>query len=126
VQPLDLAFCVLEVEFRPRPVFLQAAMLLSIKQAVEVEAGCSLVLGLEEIDSALSRRILPICSASSQSAFASSSVAAFRRRYAESISSMSASLVIGASAFALFAFAGVAAAVGVGSMLPRALPVPPN
>src|SRR5215210_4432337 len=48
VQPLDLASCVLEVELRPRPVGLQAAMLLSIKQAVEVEAGSSLVLGLED------------------------------------------------------------------------------
>jgi len=48
VQPLDLAPCVLEVELRPRPVVLQAAMLLGVEQAVEVEARRPLVPGLQD------------------------------------------------------------------------------
>jgi hypothetical protein len=48
VQPVHLTPCVLVVELRPRPVGLQAAMLLGVEQAVEVEARCSLVLGLQD------------------------------------------------------------------------------
>src|SRR5215212_11220160 len=48
VQPLDLAPCVLEVELRPRSVGLQAAMLLGVEQAVEVEARRPLVPGLQD------------------------------------------------------------------------------
>jgi hypothetical protein len=46
VKPVHFTPCVLEVEFRPRPDALQAAMLLGVQQAVEVEARCPLVLGL--------------------------------------------------------------------------------
>jgi hypothetical protein len=46
VLPVHLPPGVLVVELRPCPVGLQAAMLLGVEQAVEVEARCSLVLGL--------------------------------------------------------------------------------
>jgi hypothetical protein len=39
---------VLVVEFRPRPDVLQAAVLVGVEQAVEVEARCPLVLGLKD------------------------------------------------------------------------------
>src|SRR5215217_2896796 len=48
VQPVHLPPGVLVVELRPCPVGLQAAMLLVVEQAVEVEARCSLVLGLQD------------------------------------------------------------------------------
>ena len=48
VQPLDLAPCMLKVEIRPRPDALQAAMLIGVQQAVEVEARRPLVLGLQD------------------------------------------------------------------------------
>jgi len=48
VQPLDLAPSVLEVEISSRSVDLQAAMILGVEQAVEVEARRSLVLGLQD------------------------------------------------------------------------------
>src|SRR5215210_5573932 len=47
VQPLDLTPCVLEVEIRPRPDVLKASMLVGVEQAVEVEARCPLVPGLQ-------------------------------------------------------------------------------
>jgi hypothetical protein len=46
VQPLHLAPGVLVVEFSSRPVGLQAAMVVGVEQAVEVEARCSLVIRL--------------------------------------------------------------------------------
>jgi hypothetical protein len=48
VQPLDLAPCVLVVEISSRSVGLQAAMLIGVEQAVEVEARRPLVLGLQD------------------------------------------------------------------------------
>jgi hypothetical protein len=46
VQPVHLTPGVLVVELRPGPDVLQAAMLLGVEQAIEVEASCPLVLGL--------------------------------------------------------------------------------
>jgi len=48
VQPLDLAPCVLVVEISFPSVGLQATMFVGVEQAVEVEAGCPLVLGLQD------------------------------------------------------------------------------
>src|SRR5215208_2626861 len=48
VQPVHLTPGVLVVELRPRPVVFQAAALLGVKQAVQVEARCPLVLGLNK------------------------------------------------------------------------------
>src|SRR5215211_2057762 len=48
VQPLDLVLCVLVVEIRPLSVGLQASMFVSVEQAVEVEAHCSIVLGPQD------------------------------------------------------------------------------
>src|SRR5215217_2278620 len=48
VQPLNLTPGVLVVELRPRPDALQAAMLLGVEQAVEIEARCPLVLSLQD------------------------------------------------------------------------------
>jgi hypothetical protein len=46
VQPVHLTPCVLAVELCPCPDVLQAAVLVGVKQAIEVEARCPLVLGL--------------------------------------------------------------------------------
>src|SRR5215208_4916952 len=48
VQPVHLTPGVLVVELRPRPDVLQAAVLVGVEQAVEVEARCPLVLGLKD------------------------------------------------------------------------------
>jgi hypothetical protein len=48
VQPVHLTPGVLVVEFRPRPDVLQAAVLVGVEQAVEVEARCPLVLCLKD------------------------------------------------------------------------------
>jgi hypothetical protein len=48
VQPVHLASGVLVVELRPRPISLQAAVLVGVEQAVEVEARRPLVLRLQD------------------------------------------------------------------------------
>src|SRR5919107_1932128 len=48
VKPVHLTPCMLKVEIRPRPDALQAAMLVGVEQAVEIEARCPLVLGLQD------------------------------------------------------------------------------
>src|SRR5919107_505513 len=48
VKPVHLTLCILKVEIRSRPDALQAAMLSGVEQAVEVEAGRPLVLGLQD------------------------------------------------------------------------------
>src|SRR4051794_1673215 len=48
LQPFDLEFGVLEVELCPGHVILQAHVLFCVEQAVEVEVGRPLVLGLQD------------------------------------------------------------------------------
>jgi hypothetical protein len=117
VQPLDLAPCVLVVEFSFRSVVLQASMLIGVEQAVEVEARCPLVLCLQDSLGVVQPDPLDLRGQLTVGA-CQISVAAFSRRYAELISSMSASLVIGITSPRLWSARLPGVATGVGGVCP--------